>query len=77
MFADKPWFKLTLSAVWIVSLSTLYFNLYHKHQLVAACHAQLSQLALMETQTRQTEAQLDASEARLDAAEAQLDKARR
>lgn len=77
MFADKPWLKRALSAVWIVSLGTLSFNLYNKHQLVAACHAQLSQLALMEAQTRQTEAQLDASEARLDAAEAQLDKATR
>jgi hypothetical protein len=73
----KPWFKVPMSALWIVCLGSLSFILYGKYQFVASCQAQLGQMQLAETQNAQTEAQLDAVEATLDAAEAQLDKARR
>jgi hypothetical protein len=73
----NPWFKVAVSALWIVCLGGLSYNLYSKYQFVAICQGQLGRLQLAETQNAQTEAQLDAVEATLDAAEAQLDKARR
>ncbi len=76
MSVNQTWFKPALTALWIVAVAGLYFNLYDKRQFVASCQAQLNQLHLIDVQTTQTETQLDDSEARLDAAEAQLDRAK-
>jgi hypothetical protein len=77
MLFDRPWFKPSMMAVWIVCLATLYYTLYSKFQFVAGCDTRLGQSQLIAAQLEQNEAQVKESEARLDAAEAQLDKAKR
>jgi hypothetical protein len=77
MFADRPWFKPAMTALWIVILGSLYFSLYSKFQFVAGCDTRLGQSQIIAAQVAQNETQVKESEARLDAAEAQLDKARR
>jgi hypothetical protein len=75
MLIDQPRFKILVTAIWVLVLSGLSYNLYAKTQSISGCHARLDELQLFETRTAQTEAQMDATEATLDAAEAQLDKA--
>ena len=75
MLIDRPRFKIALSAIWILGLGGLSYNIYAKTQSISACHARLDEVQLLETRAAQTQARLDASEANLDAAEAQLGKA--
>jgi hypothetical protein len=77
MFAERPWFKAAMTAVWIASLASLYYSLSGKLQFVAGCGARLDHSQAIAAQIAQSEAEVTESEARLDAAEAQLDKARR
>jgi len=75
MLIDQPRFKIAMTAIWVLGLSGLSYNLYAKTQSISGCHARLDELQLIEARITLTGAQMDATEAALDAAEAQLDKA--
>jgi hypothetical protein len=75
MLIDQPRFRIAVTAIWVLGLSGLSYDIYAKSQGASGCQARLDELQLIETRTTQTEAQLGATEAALDAAEAQIDKA--
>jgi hypothetical protein len=63
---------LAMSAISVVMVAFLYYQLPHKFASVSACRARLAQLERIAAQNSSNEAALDEKEKALDAAEAQL-----
>jgi len=55
-----------MGVAWVLILCSVSYSLYHKYQYVAACHAHLAQLDLLDGQIAKSEAQLDAAEAQVN-----------
>lgn len=70
MSTRLPKVAVVFFALQAAMVASLYYDLYHKHQMLGACHASLAQLQTVRTQLASVNVKLDASDAALATAEA-------
>ncbi|HMK78393.1 MAG TPA: hypothetical protein VK438_02030 [Xanthobacteraceae bacterium] len=70
MFASLPRLATPILAFQALVVGALGYGLYHKHQSLGVCRANLAHLQEMAARIADSEAQLDKQEAALDAAAA-------